>query len=393
MHKSHGKPFIPYGKHAISQADIDAVVNVLTSDCLTQGPVVPEFESAVARQVQANHAVAVNSATSALHIACLALELGPGDTLWTSPITFVATANCAFYCNAQVDFVDIDPNTGLMDINKLSSKLEHAESLGNLPKVVIPVHLAGTSCDMHAIKALSCRYGFHIIEDASHAIGGYYDHHPVGSCEYSDITIFSLHPVKIITSGEGGIATTNNSFLADQMKLLRSHGIVKDNSKFITSGVEPWKYEQQFLGYNYRMTDIHAALGLSQLQRLESVVAERNRQRLLYLELLDKTPVTFLAIPDNVLSSVHLAILRLDTFDADFHRNIFHQLRDLGIGVQLHYYPVHLQPYFHQFGFISGDFPCAESYAKNSFSIPLFPGLKDSEIHYVADMIHQLVSG
>lgn len=392
MQYSPGGSFIPYGKQDINQADIDAVVNTLRSDYLTQGPVVPEFEKAVAEVVQAKHVVAVNSATSALHLACLALNLGPGDFLWTSPITFVASANCALYCNAQVDFVDINPDTGLIDISQLSLKLEVAEATGSLPKVVVPVHLAGTSCDMQAIKKLSIRYGFHIIEDASHAIGGSYKDIPVGSCQYSDIAIFSFHPVKIITSGEGGIATTNNTLLCERMKLLRSHGIVKDSSKFITAGAEPWKYEQQLLGYNYRMTDIHAALGLSQLQRLDSIVAERNRQRLLYFQLLEKSPVTFLTIPDNVLSSVHLAILRLHNLDPSFHGQVFNKLRELGIGVQLHYSPVHLQPFFQEFGFRTGDFVCAESYATNSFSIPLFPGLTDLQIQYIAEMIDQVVS-
>ena len=340
------KPFIPYGRQTISEADIAAVESVLRSPFLTQGPTVPAFEQAVAAKVDARFGVAVNSATSALHIACLALGLGPGDRLWTSPITFVASANCGRYCDATVDFVDIDPATGLMSVAALEQKLQQAEREGTLPKVVVPVHLAGSSCDMAAIGAMAERYGFAVLEDASHAIGGRYQGEPVGNCRHSAITVFSFHPVKIITTGEGGLATTNDPALAQRMEELRSHGIVRDRERFEESAAGPWVYEQQQLGFNYRITDIQAALGLSQLQRLDEIVVERNRQLKRYRELLIDLPVQLLEVPEDVLSSVHLAVIRLQQATAEQHRHIFEGLRSVGIGVQLHYSPVHLQPYY-----------------------------------------------
>ena len=376
---SEPRPFIPYGRQTISEADIAAVVEVLRSSFLTQGPAVPAFEQAVAAKLGARHGVAVNSATSALHIACLALGLGPGDQLWTSPITFVASANCGLHCGATVDFVDIEPSTGLINIEALQTKLELAERHGTLPKVLLPVHLAGSSCDMAAIGALAELYGFSVLEDASHAIGGRYRNEPVGNCRYSAITVFSFHPVKIITTGEGGLATTNDPVLAQRMAELRSHGIVRDAERFEQPNPGPWAYEQQQLGFNYRLTDIQAALGLSQLQRLDEMIAERNRQLQRYRELLVQLPVQLLEVPEDVVSSVHLAVVRLQQATAEQHRQVFEGLRAAGIGVQLHYSPVHLQPYYRKIGFDEGDFPVAAAYATNAISLPLFPGLTDQE--------------
>ena len=372
-------PSIPYGKHSISEDDIQAVINVLRSDFLTQGPVVPAFEQSVANQVGASHAVAVNSATSALHVACLALGLSKGDRLWTTPITFVASANCARYCGADVDFVDIQPSTGLMCTAALREKLRQAEITNMLPKIVVPVHLAGTSCDMFEINKLADDYGFSIVEDASHAIGGIYQGHKVGSCFKSSICIFSFHPVKIITTGEGGVATTNSSELAQRMKDLRSHGITKDLPRFLESSPSPWHYEQQDLGFNYRMTDIQASLGLSQLKRLDLIVKERNQLFENYRDLLIDLPCDLLTIPQGIISSVHLAIIKLQDVTAEQHETIFRRLRGSGIGVQLHYTPVHLQPYYRALGFSSGLFPESEAYAKCAISLPLFPGLERKE--------------
>ena len=376
---SEPSPFLPYGRQTITEADISAVVDVLRSPFLTQGPTVPAFEQAVANQVGARHGVAVNSATSALHIACLALGLGPGDRLWTSPITFVASANCGLYCGATVDFVDIEPATGLMSMAALQTKLEQAEGTGSLPTVVVPVHLAGSSCDMAAIGALAERYGFAVLEDASHAIGGRYQGEPVGNCLHSAITVFSFHPVKIITTGEGGLATTNDPLLAQRMAELRSHGIVREAERFEQPAAGPWVYEQQQLGFNYRITDIQAALGLSQLQRLDEIVAERNRQLQHYRDLLADLPLQLLDVPEGVLSSVHLAVIRLQQATAGQHRQVFEGLRAAGIGVQLHYSPVHLQPYYRAMGFAEGQFPEAEGYARSAISLPLFPGLSSDE--------------
>jgi len=368
-------PLIPYGRQTISEADIVAVVEVLRSPFLTQGPTVPAFEQAVAVKVGARYGVAVNSATSALHIACLALGLGPGDRLWTSPNTFVASANCGRYCGAAVDFVDIDPETGLMSVAALEARLQQAERDGILPKVVVPVHLTGSSCDMASIGSLAQRYGFAVLEDASHAIGGRYRGEPVGNCRYSAVTVFSFHPVKIITTGEGGLATTNDPVLSQRMAELRSHGIVREPERFERPAAGPWVYEQQHLGFNYRITDIQAALGLSQLQRLDEIVAVRNRQLQLYQELLADFPVQMLKVPDDVCSSVHLAVIRLQQATAEQHRHVFEGLLSIGISCQLHYSPVHLQPYYRTLGFAEGQFPEAEAYASSAISLPLFPGL------------------
>jgi UDP-4-amino-4,6-dideoxy-N-acetyl-beta-L-altrosamine transaminase len=377
-------PFLPYGRQTINEADIAAVMEVLCSPFLTQGPAVQAFEQAVSEKVRARYGVAVNSATSALHVACLALGLGPGDRLWTSPITFVASANCGRFCGAEVDFVDIDPATGLMSTAALETKLQHAEREGTLPKVLVPVHLAGTSCNMAAIGALSERYGFAVLEDASHAIGGRYQGEPVGNCRHSAITVFSFHPVKIITTGEGGLATTNDPLLAQRMAELRSHGIVRDAERFEQPAAGPWVYEQQQLGFNYRITDMQAALGLSQLQRLDAIVAERNRQLQRYREMLVDLPVKLLEVPKDVLSSVHLAVIRLQQATAKQHRKVFEGLRAAGIGVQLHYSPVHLQPYYRAMGFAEGQFPESEAYAGSAISLPLFPGLSAADHQRVA---------
>ncbi len=388
---SHSESFLPYGRQTISKNDIDAVVEVLRSPFLTQGPAVLAFEQAIAEKVGAAHGVAVNSATSALHIACLALGLGPGDRLWTSPITFVASANCGRYCQAEIDFVDIEPTTGLMSVKALKTKLEASEQKGTLPKVVVPVHLSGTSCDMAAIGALADRYGFAVLEDASHAIGGRYKDEPIGNCSHCAITVFSFHPVKIITTGEGGLATTNSFRLAQQMAELRSHGITKDIQRFERPAPGPWSYEQQSLGFNYRMTDLQAALGLSQLQKLDEVVTERNRQWQRYRELLSDLPVNLLTVPEDVLSSFHLGVIRLTDPDPDHHRYIFEGLRNMGIGVQLHYTPVHLQPYFRKLGFKEGDFPAAEAYATNAISLPLHPGLTNHDQQRVVNTLASLL--
>jgi UDP-4-amino-4,6-dideoxy-N-acetyl-beta-L-altrosamine transaminase len=383
--------FLPYGRQTITEADVAAVEAVLRSPFLTQGPAVPAFEQAVAAHVCATHGVAVNSATSALHIACLALGLGPGDRLWTSPITFVASANCGRYCCADVDFVDIEPATGLMSVAALEQKLQQAERDGTMPKVVVPVHLAGSSCDMAAIGELSNRYGFAVLEDASHAIGGRYRGEPVGNCRHSAITVFSFHPVKIITTGEGGLATTNDAELAQTIAELRSHGIVREPERFEHPPAGPWVYEQQHLGFNYRLTDLQAALGLSQLERLEAIVAERQRLLEAYRQQIASLPVSLLEIPPTVRSALHLAVIRLHNRDPEHHRSVFEGLRAAGIGVQLHYSPVHLQPYYRRLGFAEGDFPEAEAFARNAFSLPLYPGLQEQEQQRVIQVLSTLL--
>jgi UDP-4-amino-4,6-dideoxy-N-acetyl-beta-L-altrosamine transaminase len=380
--------FLPYGRQSITEADIAAVEAVLRSPFLTQGPAVPAFEQAVGSKVGAAYGVAVNSATSALHIACLALGLGRGDRLWTSPITFVASANCGRYCGADVDFVDIEPATGLMCVTSLEQKLLHAEQNGTLPKVVVPVHLAGSSCRMAAIGALAQRYGFAVLEDASHAIGGSYRGEPVGNCRYSAITVFSFHPVKIITTAEGGMATTNNPQLAQRLADLRSHGIIKDEARFERPAPGRWSYEQQELGFNYRLTDLQAALGLSQLERLEAIVEERQKLLEAYRQRLALLPVSLLEIPATVHSALHLAIIRLHNTKPEHHRRVFEGMSTAGIGVQLHYSPVHLQPYYRRLGFREGDFPHAEAYARNAISLPLYPGLSEKDQEKVVQTLH-----
>lgn len=371
---------IPYGRQDITQDDIDAVVEVLRSDLLTQGPMVPLFEQTVAGHVGARHAIAVSSATSALHIACLALGLGPGDWLWTTPITFVASANCGLYCGAQVDFVDIDPHTYNLCPQALELKLQKAARDGRLPKVLVAVHLCGQPCDMVAINALSQHYGFKVIEDASHAIGGKYRGELIGNGRYSDITVFSFHPVKIITTGEGGMALTNDAELANKMALLRSHGISRDQAQMTHEADGPWYYQQIDLGFNYRMTELQAALGISQMQRLDQYVARRHQLAQRYDELLVELPVTTPWQHSDSYSGLHLYVIRLQLDKiARTHRQVFETLRGLGIGVNLHYIPVHTQPYYQQMGFKPGDFPEAERYYAEAISLPIFQTMSEAQ--------------
>jgi len=366
---------IPYGRQDISIADIQSVVNVLCSEFLTQGPVVPAFEEGVANYCGVQHGIATNSATSALHIACLALGVSKGDEVWTTPITFVASANCALYCGAQIDFVDIDPQTYNLCAVALEQKLIEAKVKNKLPKIVIPVHFAGQSCDMKRIYELSQKYGFKIIEDASHAIGGRYLGVPIGGCQYSDITIFSFHPVKIITTAEGGLATTNQAELAEKMQLLRSHGITR-NPDLMSKNDGGWYYEQIDLGFNYRMTELQAALGVSQMQRLDDFVATRHQLQQRYDELLKDLPVITPHQDKDSYSALHLYPIQLELDKmTKTHSQIFDELRQNDLGVNLHYIPVHIQPYYQDMGFKQGGFPNAESYYSRAISIPLFQGL------------------
>jgi UDP-4-amino-4,6-dideoxy-N-acetyl-beta-L-altrosamine transaminase len=378
--------FIPYARQSISDQDIAAVSEVLRSDFLTQGPAIPTFEMALATYCGAKHAVAVNSATSALHIACLALGVGPGDIVWTNPISFVASANCALYCGARVDFVDIDPDTFNISVAALTAKLEQAKKSGSLPRVVIPVHLAGQSSDMAAIHALSQDYGFKIIEDASHAVGGRYNGSPVGSCLYSDITVLSFHPVKIITSGEGGMALTNSASLSAAMERLRSHGITRDKKLFQHASDGPWYYEQIDLGLNYRLTDIAAALGLSQFQRLDSFVARRNEIARDYDSLFSGSILTTPTIQNDVISAFHLYVIRM-AFKSDQKQRFFELAHKNGVGLNVHYIPIYRQPYYSQMGFDSADFPVAEKYYSEAVSIPMYADLTFEQQQHVASVL------
>ena len=379
---------IPYGRQDIRQEDIDRVVEVLRSDFLTQGAQVPVFEAAVAAATGAAHAVAVNSATSALHVACLALGLGPGDILWTSPITFVASANVGRLCGAEVDFVDIDPETFNMSPVALEAKLERAAAAGRLPKVLMPVHMAGQSCDMEAIGALARRYGVRVIEDASHAIGGRLNGVPVGACADSDIAVFSFHPVKIVTTAEGGVATTNDADLAQKMQLYRSHGVTRDPALMDRDSEGGWYYQQIALGLNYRMTELQAALGVSQMTRLGEYVARRNQLADRYDAALGNLPLKRPGRQPGACSAFHLYVVRV----GDRQRApVFARLRDADIGVNVHYIPVHLQPYWRDLGFRPGQFPQAEAYYRGAISIPLYPGLtaqdQDRVIATLADAL------
>jgi UDP-4-amino-4,6-dideoxy-N-acetyl-beta-L-altrosamine transaminase len=382
---------IPYGRQDITQSDIDAVVEVLKSDFLTQGPKVPLFEQTVAAKVGAKHALATNSATSALHVACLALGLGSGDWLWTSPITFVASANCGLYCGAKVDFVDINPRTYNLCPKAFEQKLIQAENNGTLPKVLVAVHLSGQPCDMAAFHSLSQRYGFKIIEDASHAIGGKYQGEPIGNCHYSDITVFSFHPVKIITTAEGGLALTNDVALAEKMDLLRSHGITREPHLMTHTPDGPWYYQQVALGYNYRMTELQAALGISQMARLDDYVARRHQLAERYEAALKNLPLTLPWQHPDSYSGWHLYIIRLQLDKiSKTHRQVFEELREQGIGVNMHYIPVHTQPYYQQTGFNQGDFPEAESYYKEAFSLPLYPALTEADQDHVIQVLTEV---
>lgn len=384
---------IPYGRQQITEADIQAVADVLRSDFLTQGPAVPAFEQALAAYCGAKHGVAVNSATSALHIACLALGVGPGDWVWTSPITFVASANCARYCGADIDFVDIDPRTFNLCPQALAEKLATAEMEGQLPKVVIPVHMTGQPCDMAAIRALAQRYGFAVIEDASHAIGASYQEWKTGSGQYSDITVFSFHPVKIITTAEGGLCVTHRDDLAQKMVLLRSHGITREAALLEKKDEGGWYYEQQCLGFNYRMTDMQAALGLSQFARLDALVARRHTIADRYDELLADLPLILPVRETDRYSGLHLYVIQIDESRTDrTRREIFDGLRAAGVGVNVHYIPVHLQPDFRQLGFADGDFPKAEAYYRRCISLPMFPDLTDEAQDVVVAALRDLLA-
>jgi UDP-4-amino-4,6-dideoxy-N-acetyl-beta-L-altrosamine transaminase len=388
---------IPYGRQDINQSDIDAVVEVLRSDFLTQGPKVPAFERAVADYCGAMNAVAVNSATSALHIACLALGVGPGDRVWTSPITFVASANCALYCGAQVDFVDIDPQTYNLSVECLKNKLEQAEKFGTLPKVVIPVHLSGQTCDMAGIHALSLQYGFKIIEDASHSIGGRYKGEPVGNCRYSDMTVFSFHPVKIITTAEGGMVVTNDQLMAKKLARLRSHGITRESSEMTHAPDGPWYYQQLDLGYNYRMNDMQAALGLSQMLRLNEFVAKRHALARQYNELLVNEAVTVPWQHADSYSSMHLYVIRLRLNEIRAtRREVFEQLRANGVGVNIHYIPIYRHPYYACMGFNANEYPEAERYYAEAISLPMYSELTNTQqrqvvVHLNTPIGHQTI--
>ena len=379
---------IPYGRQDINQQDIDSVVEVLKSDFLTQGPKVPEFEDSLKEYCDVNYAVAVNSATSALHIACLALGVGVGDVVWTTPITFVATANCALYCGADIDFVDIDENSYNLCPIELKKKLEASVKDGKrLPKVVIPVHLCGQPCDMHAIKDLADEYGFSVIEDASHAIGGSYKDELIGNCKYSDITVFSFHPVKIITTAEGGVATTNSPELASKMNLFRSHGVTRKPELMVGKSDGPWYYQQVELGYNYRMTELQAALGISQMGRLDEFVAKRHELSKRYDDLLSALPLTTPYQQEFAYSGLHLYVIKIDGSVEKPHLQVFISLRELGIGVNLHYIPVHTQPFYQKLGFNRGDFPISEAYYQKAISIPMFHAMSYSQQDEVVEAI------
>ncbi len=383
---------IPYGRQEISEADIQAVVDVLRSDFLTQGPAVPRFEQVIASRMNAKHAVAVNSATSALHIACLALELGPGDRLWTVPNTFVASANCGRHSGADVDFVDIDPLTWNMSVPKLREKLAVAKKNGRLPKVLVPVHFAGQPTEQEAIWELGREYSFHVLEDASHAIGASRNGEPVGSCRWSDITVFSFHPVKIITTGEGGMALTNEDTLAERMAMLRSHGITREDRRFVKPPSGPWYYEQQMLGYNYRMTDIQAALGRSQLGRLDEFIERRNALARRYDRALEGLPLQLPTVQTGNRSAFHLYVVRLRRDGtAKTQRQVFDGLRQRGIGVNLHFLPVHLQPYFRELGFAPGQFPESEAYGETAITLPLYASLTEHEQDQVVSALRKVL--
>jgi len=385
---------IPYGKQDISQQDIDSVLDVLKSDFLTQGPQVPAFESALVEHTGAHYALAVNSATSALQIACLALGLGQDDWLWTSPVTFVASANCGLYCGAKVDFIDIDPDTYNMCPKSLEDKLIKAKAEGKLPKIVVPVHLCGQPCDMAAIGKLAKEYGFKVVEDASHAIGGRYQNQPIGNCEHSDITVFSFHPVKIITTAEGGAALTNEKALADKMALLRSHGVTREPEFMRGESHGGWYYQQVDLGFNYRMTELQAALGVSQMKRLDEFVSVRHQLSKRYNEKLVDLPIVLPYQLPETYSGLHLFVIRLHLGEIELtHKQVFDALRERGIGVNLHYIPVHTQPYYQDMGFAEGDFPESERYYREAISLPMFHGMSKVQLDTVVNTLTDILQG
>jgi UDP-4-amino-4,6-dideoxy-N-acetyl-beta-L-altrosamine transaminase len=383
---------IPYGKQDINQDDINAVINVLKSDFLTQGPKTPLFEKEVSKYCNSQFSVAVNSATSALHIACLALGLKKGDWLWTSANSFVASSNCGLYCGAQVDFVDIDPFSYNICVDALEKKLINAKDKNRLPQIVIPVHFAGQSCDMKKIHKLSKEYGFRVIEDASHAIGGRYKEDPIGCCNYSDITVFSFHPVKIVTTAEGGIATTNSSKLAKKMRLFRSHGITRDQKEMTKEAEGPWYYQQIDLGFNYRMTEIQASLGISQMKRLDNFVSKRHQIKNTYDILLKDLPLVTPSQIDDNYSSMHLYPIKLKTEKIYLtHSKVFSSLRAMGIGVNIHYIPIHTQPYYANMGFKIGDYPVAEEYYSRALSLPMYAQLNNTQLVKIVDSIKKVL--
>jgi len=382
---------IPYGKQNISENDINSVIEVLKSDFITQGPCISNFETKMCEYTGAKYSVAVNSATSALHIACLALGLEEGDYLWTSPNSFVASSNCALYCGAKVDFVDIDLENHNMSVDALEKKLKLAKENNKLPKIVIPVHFSGASCDMKGIYELSKEYGFSIIEDASHAVGGSYENSKIGSCEYSDITVFSFHPVKIITTAEGGLAFTNSDKLKDMMNLYRTHGVTKDSSKYTADFDGPWKYEQVGLGFNYRMTDLQAALGISQLERLDSFISRRRELVAYYNEKLSGINGLILPSSEQISnSSWHLYVVRIE--DGSRRLEVFNKLREMNIGVNVHYIPIHLQPHYRELGFRKGDFPISEHYYEGCITLPMYPDLTFDQIDYISECLRKVLS-
>ena len=383
---------IPYGKQDIKQADIDSVLNALQSDFLTQGPQAPLFEKIVSDYCGTEYGVAVNSATSALHIACLALGLREGDWLWTSPNSFVASANCGLYCDARIDFVDIDQQTYNMSVEELEKKLAQAKQEKKLPKILIPVHFSGQSCDMKKIYSLSKEYGFKVIEDASHAIGGKYLDEPIGGCQYSDITVFSFHPVKIITTAEGGLSTTNNKELSERMQLFRSHGVTRDPELMTKEAEGSWYYQQVDLGFNYRMTELHAALGVSQTQRLNEFVARRHVLQKRYDSLLSDLPIIRPYQDKHSFSALHLYPIQIDLNKVSKNREqIFDELRETGVGVNVHYIPIHTQPYYRQLGFKDGEFPNSESYYKAALSLPLYSGMSFQEQDKVVEFVTKVL--
>lgn len=378
---------IPYGRQCIAKRDIEAVVDVLNSDFLTQGPVVPQFESAVANKVDAEFAVAVSSGTAALHLSCLALGLGDGDWLWTSPNTFVASANCGLYCGANIDFIDINPKTYNIDIETLKSKLKKAEIIGVLPKIIVAVDFAGQSCDMKAIDELSKKYGFRIIEDASHALGGKYEKKMIGNCKYCDITIFSFHPVKIITTGEGGMAVTNNRLLAERLQRLRAHGITRDIALMEKESPGKWYYEQIELGFNYRMTDIHAALGLKQLEHLDDFIKKRKKIAEKYNLLLKKLPLVLPWQDPDTDSAYHLYVVQIDKNKTTLKRSSFYEyMCHNGVNVSVHYIPVYKQPYYIKHGFVDVECYQAESYYSNCLTLPIYPVMTELEQEKVIEL-------
>jgi len=377
---------IPYGKQRITDADIQAVIDVLKSDYLTQGPKIKEFEKKYGNQIQNELCTPICNATSALHVAYEALGLGPGDLLWTTPNTFVSTANAAKFLGADVDFVDIDPDSFCMSVDALRKKLA---STKKLPKIIVPVHFAGASCDMKEIYKLSLQYGFKIVEDAAHAVGGFYNNLPIGSCQYSDAAIFSFHPVKIITTGEGGLVAVKNQDIHDKIQQLITHGITKDPHKLSNKSKETWSYEMQFLGYNYRLTDIQAALGIEQLSRLDENIKRRNEIATKYIEAFKDTSIKVQKLNKDTNSSWHLFVIQLT--DSAQRKEVFDYLHSKDIKAQVHYIPVHTQPYYQNLGFNWGDFPNSEKYYAKCISIPMYHGLTDKEQDFVITTIKEII--